>query len=163
VIIVPLLHTYRSRLPSFHRSKWFSTRPHGSPNSGVSVARTNEQTFALTLHVAPSRSITLPQFMYEDHHGRKVKRSSRAPFTCGVTGRSYSAVEVAQRVDYLARSLAATLGFDNEEGTEWERVVGIFSYNSVLSYSTLGPRPPADGESRSTTCLPLMQCTASPA
>lgn len=109
----------------------------------------------------PSRTMSLPQFMYEDYHGRKLKHASRPPFTCGATGRSYSAVEVAQRVDYLSRSLAAAVGFDTEEGTEWERVVGIFSYNSVSATSQPLGQASLLTAIRSTTSPLPTPCTAS--
>lgn len=52
-------------------------------------------------------------------------------FTCGVTGKSYSALEVKERVDYLARGLAKELGWQPNQGSEWDKVVGVFSANTL--------------------------------
>ena len=52
-------------------------------------------------------------------------------FTCGVTGRGYTPSEVFQRTDYLSRALKAALGWDLNEGTEWDRVVAVYSHNTV--------------------------------
>ncbi len=56
---------------------------------------------------------------------------SKAPFTCGLTGVEYSMVEVRDRVDKLARSLSKELSFGPNAGTEWDKVVGVFSVNTV--------------------------------
>jgi acyl-CoA synthetase (AMP-forming)/AMP-acid ligase II len=48
-----------------------------------------------------------------------------------MTGRSYTIEEVNERVNSLAKSLHAILKFDIEGGTEWDRVVAIYSLNTV--------------------------------
>jgi D-aminopeptidase len=80
-------------------------------------------------------SISVADFINTDKAGRKAFSTSKSPYTCGVTGQSRSAAEVAQRVDFLARGLAKTVGFDAHDGTAWERVVAIYALNSVSKLS----------------------------
>lgn len=74
--------------------------------------------------------------MFDEKYGRYPIHSSRAPFTDGLTGRTYSILEVKQRVDYLSRALSQELGFKAHEGTEWDKVVACFSLNTI-DYLTL--------------------------
>lgn len=73
--------------------------------------------------------------MYNDQYGRFPLAKSRNPYTCGVTGKTYAATEVAQRVDYLSRAIGKRLGFNPAEGTEWDRVVALYSVNTVRAFS----------------------------
>ncbi|CAI6084219.1 unnamed protein product [Clonostachys chloroleuca] len=76
-------------------------------------------------------SITVAEFISNDKYGRHPIKTSRRPFTCGMTGRSYTIEEVNERVNSLAKSLHAILKFDVEGGTEWDRVVAIYSLNTI--------------------------------
>lgn len=69
--------------------------------------------------------------MLEDKWGRCPLKESRNPFTCGISGRTYTAVEVADRVECLARSLSKEFGWQPNIGTEWDKVIGIFAFNTV--------------------------------
>jgi hypothetical protein len=71
--------------------------------------------------------------MLDDKYGRWPLKDSRNPFTCGLTGRTYSALELVDRVDYLARAMAKEFGWAPNEGTEWDKVVGIFALNTVCN------------------------------
>ncbi|KAM0134725.1 hypothetical protein ACHAP3_005280 [Botrytis cinerea] len=75
--------------------------------------------------------IPISQFMLNEKHGRKPFKSSRNPFTCGITGKTYTVSEQAQRVEHLARALSKELGWQPNAGTEWDKVMGIFSLNSI--------------------------------
>lgn len=57
----------------------------------------------------------------------------KAPFTCGVTSKSYTAEEVTQRIEYLARGLAQKTGWQVNEGHEMEKMVAIFAINTVFT------------------------------
>ncbi|KAH0600849.1 hypothetical protein MHUMG1_01848 [Metarhizium humberi] len=81
-------------------------------------------------------SISLETFMFDERYGRCPVQHSRAPFTDGLTGRSYSVLELQQRVDHLSRALSKELGFEAHQGTEWDKVVACFSLNSI-DYLTL--------------------------
>jgi ribosome assembly protein SQT1 len=69
--------------------------------------------------------------MLNDRYGRCPLAHSRHPFTCGLTGRSYSALDLADRVEFLARSLAKEFGWQPNRGSEWDKIIGIYSFNTV--------------------------------
>lgn len=73
----------------------------------------------------------MADFINTEKAGRKALDASKSPYTCGVTGLSRTAAQVAQRVDYLARGLAKNVGFDPSDGTPWDRVVAIYALNTV--------------------------------
>ncbi len=79
----------------------------------------------------PPDSIPISEFMLNEQYGRYPLQYARQPFTCGLTGFGYSALEVRDRVDKLARALSKELGWRPNEGTEWDKVIGIFSVNTV--------------------------------
>ncbi|KAM5347636.1 hypothetical protein ACJ41O_007460 [Fusarium nematophilum] len=76
-------------------------------------------------------NITVEEFMYNEQHGRKPLALSRNPYTCGLTGQTYTVAEVRQRVDFMARAIAKRLGWSVANGTEWDRVACIFSWNTI--------------------------------
>ncbi|KAK2809773.1 hypothetical protein FQN49_008590, partial [Arthroderma sp. PD_2] len=80
--------------------------------------------------------ISICDFLLDEKNGRMPFASSRDPFICGITGRTYSITQVAERVDVLSRALAKEFGWHPSRGSEWEKVVGIYSFNSV-DYLTL--------------------------
>lgn len=69
--------------------------------------------------------------MTDEHYDRHPLGYSNPPFTDGLTGKEYSWFEVKERVDHLARALTNELGMKPNEGTEWDKVVGIFSMNTI--------------------------------
>ncbi|KAF2482802.1 phenylacetyl-CoA ligase [Neohortaea acidophila] len=81
-------------------------------------------------------SISLERFMLDENYSRHPIGYSEPPFTCGATGKTYSAFEVKERVNHLARGLSKELGFDPHKGSEWDKVVGCFSLNTI-DYLTL--------------------------
>ena len=76
-------------------------------------------------------TLSLPEFILDEKYGSVTAASSLDPFICGLSGKSYSSVEMRQRIDYLARALADELGWSVNAGTEFDKVAGIFSLNSV--------------------------------
>lgn len=81
--------------------------------------------------VDPPDSIPIFEFMSNEAYGRYPISKSRNPFTCGITGKTYSTAEAFQRREYLARALSKITGWTPNEGTEWEKVIGVFSFNNV--------------------------------
>ena len=69
--------------------------------------------------------------MFNEKYGRQPLKASKPPFTCGLSGQEYSAVEAQARVDHLARGLSKELGWQPNSGTEWSKVIGVFSVNTV--------------------------------
>lgn len=78
-----------------------------------------------------NESISLERFMLDENYGRAPFGVSNPPFTCGLSGKSYDWFQVKQRVDYLARALTKELGMKPNVGTEWDKVVGAFSLNTI--------------------------------
>ncbi|ESZ95164.1 hypothetical protein SBOR_4464 [Sclerotinia borealis F-4128] len=85
----------------------------------------------------PNASLNIPndipisQFMLNEKYGRQPFKSSRNPFTCGISGKTYTISEQAQRVEHLAKALSKELGWEPNTGTEWDKVMGIFSLNTI--------------------------------
>lgn len=73
--------------------------------------------------------------MNNEGFGRASFAKSRNPYTCGITGRSFTAVDVAQRVDSLAKALAQRLSWSVEQGSEWDKIACVFSVNAVSNLS----------------------------
>ncbi|KAB5529064.1 phenylacetyl-ligase [Coniochaeta sp. 2T2.1] len=83
------------------------------------------------LPLEPPDSIPIAQFMSEEVYGRCPPSQSRNPFTCGLTGKTYSVSELFQRSEHLARAISKRLNWQPYEGTCWDKVVGIFALNSI--------------------------------
>lgn len=79
----------------------------------------------------PPDDVSVERFMLDEDYGRRSLTESRPPFVCGLTGKSYTAVEVKDRVDALARGLSKELCFEVNDGTEYDKVVGVYSVNTV--------------------------------
>lgn len=83
-------------------------------------------------------SIPIHEYMLNESYGRQPLNKSRNPFTCGLTGRTYSTAQVHQRCDHLARALGKRTGWAPNDGlTSWDKVVAIFSINTVDYYLAL--------------------------
>jgi len=85
------------------------------------------------LPIDPPDTVPIHEFMLDDQYGRHPLHHSKQPFTCGLSGTGYSALEVRDRVGALGRALSKELGWKPNEGTEWDKVIGVFSLNTVLS------------------------------
>ena len=81
----------------------------------------------------PPDSIPLSEFILNEEYGRHPLHHSRPPFTCGLTGVEYTAADVRNRVSSLAQGLSKELGWLPNKGTEWDKVIGVFSVNTVRS------------------------------
>jgi hypothetical protein len=83
------------------------------------------------LPFAPPDSIPIPEFLFNEEYGRRPFSEAKPPFACGLTGVGYSASEVKNRVDDLAKGMAKEFGWKANEGSEWDKVINIFSVNTV--------------------------------
>ncbi|KAK0391756.1 hypothetical protein NLU13_1255 [Sarocladium strictum] len=76
-------------------------------------------------------SIPIAEFLRNEKYGRRPIAKSRNPFTCGLTGRTASVSEFFHRCDCLSKALSKRTGWQPNEGTPWDKVVGIFSFNTI--------------------------------
>lgn len=76
-------------------------------------------------------SISISEFMLDEKYGRCPHDESKNPFTCGLTGRTFTSSEMVARVEYLARALSHDLDWHPNKGSEWEKVIAIFSLNTL--------------------------------
>ncbi|KAI1427374.1 hypothetical protein F5Y12DRAFT_783283 [Xylaria sp. FL1777] len=79
----------------------------------------------------PPDSIPLHEFVGNERYGRQPFGRSRNPFTCGLTGKTYTHAEFRERLELLARSLSKRLGWQPNEDTPWDKVIGLYSLNTV--------------------------------
>lgn len=79
----------------------------------------------------PPDSITIGEFLLTESYGRVPFKDSKDPFTCGLSGRTFSNDQQNDRVEALARALSHELGWQVNVGTEWDKVMGVFSLNTV--------------------------------
>lgn len=98
------------------------------------------------LPFSPPDDISIADFMLDDRNGRHPLHHSRPFFTCGLSGRTYSVEQSLERTRLLTQGLAKELGWAPNEGTEWDKVIGVFSLNTVSSRCrcpvALAQRPP---------------------
>ncbi|KAK4561438.1 hypothetical protein LTR86_004756 [Recurvomyces mirabilis] len=76
-------------------------------------------------------SVSIETFMWDENYGRHPLGYSQDPFTDGLTGRTYNAFQVKERVDHLSRALAKEFGWRPDQGSEYDKIVGIFSLNTI--------------------------------
>jgi hypothetical protein len=82
----------------------------------------------------PPDTVPICDFVLDEQHGRPALETSLDPYTCGVSGKSYNAREQKQRTESLARALAKELGWKVNQGTEYDKVAGVFSFNAVRQF-----------------------------
>jgi hypothetical protein len=90
--------------------------------------------FVPKLPFDPPDDISLPEFLFDPKWGRESYDTAEPPFTCGLTGKEYSAAEQHDRVEDLAKGLAKELAWHPNTGSEWNKVVGIFAVNTVCAF-----------------------------
>ena len=82
-------------------------------------------------------SVTAGQYVLDHHHALGPNVAVKDPFVCALSGKVFNAIQVQHRVDLLARSLARRLHWTPNEGAPFEKVVGVFSVNTVSCILTL--------------------------
>ena len=68
--------------------------------------------------------------MYDESYGRMAFNGSKTPFY-GLSGKTYTIWEAKERALCLARAFFEELDFKANHGNEWDKVVAIFSFNTV--------------------------------
>ncbi|KAJ5573563.1 uncharacterized protein N7459_007990 [Penicillium hispanicum] len=77
--------------------------------------------------------IPISEFILNEQYGRVPHHISRHPFTCGLSGRSYSSREVVDRVESITRALAKELAWAPNQGAEWDKTLAVFTLNTIDS------------------------------
>ncbi|KUL82519.1 hypothetical protein ZTR_10640 [Talaromyces verruculosus] len=77
-------------------------------------------------------SVSIPDFMLDEKHGRRAIKDSRPPLVCGISGEAPSTATVRERVEHLAGGLAGEFGWQPNEGIVLDKVTCIFSINTVV-------------------------------
>lgn len=80
----------------------------------------------------PPDSITIGEFMRSEIYGRYPIAKSHNPFTCGLTGKTFTVEEAHNRSDLIAKALGKIMGWEPNADLAWDKVVGIFSFNTVI-------------------------------
>ncbi|PGH00705.1 hypothetical protein AJ79_08125 [Helicocarpus griseus UAMH5409] len=76
-------------------------------------------------------SIPISDFIFNEKCGRPSLSNSKNPFVWGASGEGYSATQVQHRVDCLAKSFSREFGWHPNRGSEWDKVIGVFSLNTI--------------------------------
>ncbi|EMD85583.1 hypothetical protein COCC4DRAFT_151733 [Bipolaris maydis ATCC 48331] len=76
-------------------------------------------------------STPILDFLLQEEFGRHKISQSHPPLVCGISGREYSVPEVSKRTISIAKSLLKSLEWEVNSGTQWEKVVGVFAFNSI--------------------------------
>ncbi|OAP56906.1 hypothetical protein AYL99_09018 [Fonsecaea erecta] len=76
-------------------------------------------------------TVPICDFMLDEKYGRCSFADSKEAYTCGLTGKSLSARQAKEDVDSLSRALAKEFGWGVNQGTEYDKVVGIFALNTI--------------------------------
>ncbi|KAK5626800.1 hypothetical protein RRF57_002515 [Xylaria bambusicola] len=79
----------------------------------------------------PPDSIPIHEFVGDERYARQPFNRSQNPFTCGLTGKTFTHAEFHERQELLARSLSKRMGWRPNEDTPWDKVVGLYSLNTV--------------------------------
>lgn len=78
-----------------------------------------------------SSDIPVPEFMFDEKHGRAAISESQDAYICGISGKKVTAKQQSTDYDYLARALVKEFGWQVNSGTEFDKVVGIFALNTI--------------------------------
>lgn len=76
-------------------------------------------------------SVPLGQFVLETTSSSCTIGGEPRLFVDGISGHSYSAQEIRQRIEWLSTALANRLGWSPNTGSPWDKVVAIYSLNTV--------------------------------
>jgi hypothetical protein len=75
--------------------------------------------------------IPVGEFVLSGYQSPRSETPGASPLICGITGKQYSLKTLSEQVDLVARSLSNELGWKPNEGESWDKVLGIYSFNSV--------------------------------
>ncbi|CVL03652.1 probable phenylacetyl-CoA ligase [Fusarium proliferatum] len=73
--------------------------------------------------VQPPKDCSIEEFLLEEKYGRHPIQASLNPFTCGITSKTRTTIEVKQLVSDLAQGLGENLGWHAAPSDQLERVI----------------------------------------
>jgi acyl-CoA synthetase (AMP-forming)/AMP-acid ligase II len=76
-------------------------------------------------------TVNLFDFIFDEQHGRAPFASSLDSYVDGLTGSRISSWDLKERTAHLARALAHELDWCVNEGTEFDKVAGVFALNTI--------------------------------
>jgi hypothetical protein len=79
-------------------------------------------------------TVTVGDFVLDPNSRLPLQAGGTPPFLDAISGKSYLIETLRERVEWLARSLARDLGWSPNVGTPWDKVVAIYSINTVSSH-----------------------------
>ena len=95
----------------------------------------------------PPDSIPIHEFLFNDRYGRYSLAESHPAFVDGISGKSLSASQTRERIEYLARALGKELGWSPDDKAQQQaqtnkpdhnllgkKVVCIFTLNTVSCF-----------------------------
>ncbi|KAH7634442.1 hypothetical protein B0T09DRAFT_296074 [Sordaria sp. MPI-SDFR-AT-0083] len=85
----------------------------------------------------PPDSVTIGEFMKNEVYGRRPIDKSRNPWTCGLTGKTYTAKQAFERTELLAKALHKIMGWEPNTDLPWDKVICAFSFNTIDYVSVL--------------------------
>lgn len=77
---------------------------------------------------------TVGEFVLDPNSRLPLQTAGTPPFVDAISGKSYLIENLRERVELLARSLAQNLGWSPNAGDPWDKVVAIYSINTVSSH-----------------------------
>ncbi|KAJ0414846.1 hypothetical protein BJY00DRAFT_320714 [Aspergillus carlsbadensis] len=81
-------------------------------------------------------TITVGDFALQGNASLPPQCGGKAPFVDGITGKSYSTKTLLERVEWLSRSLAQEFGWSPNEGSPEDKVVAVYSWNTLDFFVT---------------------------
>ncbi|KAH7127339.1 acyl-CoA synthetase [Dactylonectria macrodidyma] len=88
------------------------------------------------LRFPPPDDVPIHKVLLEDSFDRHPTAHSRSLYRCGLSGRSYSVSEMHKRVEAVASAMAQICSWNPNQGSQWDKVVAVFAYNSVIAWAT---------------------------
>ncbi|KAF4343011.1 AMP-binding enzyme [Fusarium beomiforme] len=81
----------------------------------------------------PPDLIPLQQLILDEIYGRRPIAKSRHLYICGLTAKSFPFNVVEKRIDYVSSARSRRLNILPNEGTEWDKIVAVFSLNMLFN------------------------------
>ncbi|KAF5602572.1 26S proteasome non-ATPase regulatory subunit 12 [Fusarium pseudocircinatum] len=79
----------------------------------------------------PPDSISIGEFLTNENFGRYPISKSRNPFTCGLTGRTFTTTEFNERKECLAKTLKQRLDWEPNTGSPFEKTACVHCVNTI--------------------------------